>query len=202
VALLRWRPGVALLVLLLAACAGQPPRAPDSSWEQHRARLDGLVSWSAQGKLALRTPKQSESASLDWHQHGVITRLELSGPLGVATTTLYSNGETLEVRRGEDTQSWKLDDTEALERSTGFRLPLRAMPHWLLGVPAPYFPVQDLQTGPDPALLQSLRQDDWEIHYEAYADFGEFTLPTRLRAEQGDTSVRLIIREWQVDTVQ
>jgi len=194
-----WRLALALLPLLLAACAAQPPRAPDSNWEQHRSRLEALVIWSAQGKLALRTPDLSESASLDWRQHGVITRLQLSGPLGVAATTLYSNGQTLEIRQGDETRSWNLDDTTAVQRSTGWDLPLRAMPHWIRGLPAPGMPVQALETGPDPALLQLLKQDDWEIHYEAYADFGDLTLPTRMRAERGDTSVRLIIRDWQVE---
>jgi outer membrane biogenesis lipoprotein LolB len=54
--------------------------------------------------------------------------------------------------------------------------------------------------GPDPALLEMLEQDDWRIHYEAYADFDTLTLPTRLLLEHSDTTLRLIIRDWTVSS--
>jgi outer membrane biogenesis lipoprotein LolB len=55
-----------------------------------------------------------------------------------------------------------------------------------------------MEAGPDPALLQVLKQGDWEIHYEAYANFDGLTLPVKLRIQHLDTTVRLIIRDWQV----
>ncbi len=195
----RKLPAAAALLLLLAACAGQQTKQPgDENWQQHSDRLRELTRWSAEGKLALRTPEQSESASLNWYQTGVITRLQLSGPLGTAATTLYSNGQILEIRQGEEISSWDLTDTSALTRETGWSLPLLALPHWIKGVPAPDIEIQDMQMGPDPARIETLRQDNWDIRYEAYAEFGTFTLPTRLHIQRDDTSVRVIIREWQI----
>ncbi len=194
-------PGIALalVVLLLAACAGPQPRVRTAAtWEEHSAQLKDLANWTAEGKLALRTPRQSESASLTWHQHGVISRLQISGPLGVAATTLYSNGQTLEIRQGDETSTWDLSDTTALERRTGWDLPLLALPHWIKGLPAPEGDIQLMEMGPDPALLQDLEQDAWQIHYETYANFGGLTLPTRLQIQHKDTTVRLIIRDWQL----
>ena len=192
-------PAAAVVLLLLAGCSAQPVKLPaDANWQQHSARLRGLTHWSAEGKLALRTPEQSESASLNWHQTGVVTRLQLSGPLGAAATTLYSNGQTLEIRQGEEISSWDLTDTSALARETGWSLPLLALPHWIKGVPAPDIEIQDMQMGPDPARIETLKQDNWAIRYEAYAEFGTFTLPTRLHIQRDDTSVRVIIREWQI----
>lgn len=189
----------AALLLLLAACTGQPVKPPaDANWQQHSARLRELTHWSAEGKFALRTPDQSESASLRWYQTGVITRLQLSGPLGAAATTLYSNGRTLEIRRGEELSTWDLTDTRALQRETGWDLPLQALPHWIKGLPAPDIDIQDIQMGPDSARIAILKQDNWEIRYEAYAQFNDITLPTRLHIQRDDTTVRLIIRNWQI----
>lgn len=185
--------------VLLAACAGQPTTIPGAgNWEEHGARLRQLTIWSAEGKLAVRTPQQSESASLLWRQYRGITRVQLNGPLGVAATTLYSDGKTLEIRRGDDFSSWDLADTRALERSTGWDLPLLALPYWLKGLPAPDLAIDQLQLGPDPALLELLEQDGWTIHYEHYDYFDSVALPTRLRIERSDTTVRVIIRDWQV----
>lgn len=187
-----------LLPLLLAACATQQALPPgNASWQQHSDALRELTRWSAEGKLALRTPDQSESAAINWHQTGVITRLQLSGPLGAAATTFYSDGKTLEIRQGEEMRSWDLTDSKALSRNTGWDLPLRSLPHWIKGLPAPDIDIQQMHMGPDQALIETLKQDDWEIRYEAYATFGAFTLPTRLHIQRDDTTVRLIIRDWQ-----
>ncbi len=189
----------AILVLLLSACAGQPP-APSAqgNWDEHSARMKALTSWDAEGKLALRTPTQSESANVQWQQQGDTTRLKLNGPLGVAATSLYSNGRILVIRQGEESSTLDLADPAALRRSTGWDLPLLALPHWIKGIPAPDLEVQHMETGPDPALLQVLKQDGWEIRYEAYANFGGLNLPVKLRIQHLDTTVRLIIHNWQV----
>lgn len=187
-----------VLALLLSACAGPAPRpAGGESWEQHRARLLVLNDWRATGKLALRTSDLSESASLDWQQRGEHSELQLSGPLGVNTTTLYSDGDSLLIRRGEETHTVDLSDPRELEQLTGWNLPVRALPHWLKGVPDPDLAVQRLEIGKPAPLLQTLQQDDWEIDYQQYASFDRFTLPTRLTIRREATTVRIILRDWQ-----
>jgi outer membrane lipoprotein LolB len=192
-----------LLALLLTACAGQPPRpAGDASWEEHSNRLLALTNWTAEGKLALRTPELSESATMSWRQQDGHTRLELSGPLGVNATTLDSDGKTLLLRQGDETSSVDLSDPLELERRTGWDLPLLALPHWLKGLPAPGLAIEDMAMGPDPSLLQSLQQDGWQIRYDQYQDFDRLALPTRLHIQRERTSVRLIIRHWQAEPTQ
>ncbi len=190
----------ALLMLFLAACAGQQPRPPAAgSWEEHSARLEAFTHWTAEGKIALRSPDQSEAASMRWQQDGGASRLSLSGPLGAGATSLYSDGHSLVIRQGEEVTTWDLaSETKILEEKTGWDLPLLALPYWIKGVPAPGLPVQGSEQGPDPALLQVLRQDGWVIRYEAYSNYGQFTLPTLLRLQHKDTSLRLIIRTWKV----
>ena len=185
---------------MLAACAGQQPRPPAAgSWEEHSAGLQAFNRWTAEGKIALRSPEQSESASMRWQQDGASSRLSLSGPLGAGATSLYSDGRSLVIRQGEEVTTWDLaSETTILEEKTGWDLPLLALRYWIKGVPAPGLPVQGSEQGPEPALLQVLRQDGWVIRYEDYADFGQFTLPTALRLQHQDTSLRLIIRTWQV----
>ena len=190
----------ALLVVFLAACAGQQPKTPAAaSWEEHSARLRELTHWTAEGKIALRSAKQSESASMRWLQEGAVSRLILSGPLGVAATSFYSDGRSLVIRQGEDVTTWDLQsETAILERETGWDLPLLALPYWIKGMPAPDLDVQGSEPGPDPALLHMLRQDGWEIQYESYANYGRLTLPTRLQLRHNDSTLRLVIRDWQV----
>lgn len=155
-----------------------------------------LEQWTASGKLAVRTADASESANLVWRQHGTNTRLQLSGPLGVGATSIHSDGKQLDIRRGDEHQTLDISTPDAIARNTGWDLPLLALSHWLKGLPSPDISVQGLKIDPQTGLLQSLRQDDWEISYEKYGQFQAFTLPTRLQIKRGTSGAKIIIAQW------
>lgn len=154
-----------------------------------------LDHFRAEGKLALRSPEQSESASFHWIQRGERVRIELSGPLGVNATTISSDGRELEILRGEERSRWDVSDPAALTRGTGWYLPVSALPYWLRGIPDPQLAVDQLTLADQ--RLSLLRQAGWEISVERYAGFGGLSLPTRLQIRRADSLVRLVIRHWQ-----
>ena len=186
------------VLLILAGCAGQDTRDTGSlSWLEHRGSIQQLNHWTARGKLALRSSERAEAATILWQQQGLSTRLHLSGPMGVSATTITSDGQQMEVHRGEERKTFDISTPNAIAQNTGWDLPLHALPYWLKGIPSPDSPVQLLELDPDRDLLRKLQQDDWEIHYEQYEQFKNLTLPTRLRIQRGATSARMIIRQWQ-----
>lgn len=188
----------ATLVALLAACSTTdtvPP--PPADWEAHRARLTQLHNWSASGKISLRSPDAVESASLLWRQREGHTRIRLSGPLGAGATEIRSHGDYLEVRRGDELRLVDMSSREAILRDTGWDLPLRALPHWLRGLPDPDLPLQALAFDADSGLPSSLSQDGWQLRFEAWGQFDDLPLPTRLAIESGATRVTVLIRRWQ-----
>jgi outer membrane lipoprotein LolB len=120
--------------------------------------------------------------------------------MGINATTIYSDGRLLEIRQGDQSSHWDLSDPALLARETGWDLPLQALPYWLKGLPAPDLAVQSLELNPEKSLLRSLQQDHWLVLYEDYDNFGSYRMPTRLRIRRADTSVRVIIRDWQLPT--
>ena len=189
---------LSLLLLLLAACTTtdqqHAPAATD--WKAHQAQLVGLERWTASGKLALRTADSAESASMVWQQQGTDTELLLSGPLGVGATSIHSNGQQLDIRRGDEHRTMDISSPDAIVLNTGWDLPLRALTHWLKGLPSPESSVQELKLNPQTGLLQTLRQDDWEISYEKYGQFQAFTLPTRLQIKRGTSGAKVVTAQW------
>lgn len=187
-----------LLLLLVAGCAGLDQREPTSAnWKEHSRHLAMLQYWTANGKLAVRTTDASESASMVWQQRDQDTHLQLSGPLGVGATTIDSDGRQLNLRQGDEHRSLDISTPDAILLNTGWDLPLLALTHWLKGLPSPDFKVQKLELDPQTGLPQSLQQDDWEVRYEKYGQFQEFTLPTRLQIHHGATRVKVVISHWQ-----
>jgi outer membrane lipoprotein LolB len=190
-----------LLLLLLAGCAGMEQREPTSAgWQEHSQRLSSLLHWTASGKLAVRTSEASDSASLVWRQDDQDTHVQLSGPLGVGATTIYSDGQRLDIRQGDEVRTLDISTPDAIVLNTGWDLPLLALTHWLKGLPSPDAKIQHLELDPQSELLRSLQQDGWEVRYEKYAQFQEFTLPTRLQIQRGATRVKLVISQWQTSS--
>jgi outer membrane lipoprotein LolB len=187
-----------LLLLLLAGCAALEQREPASAgWQAHSRQLAQLQQWTASGKLAVRSADTAESASLVWQQDDQDTHLKLSGPLGVGATTIYSDGQQLEIQRGDEHRTLDISTPDAIVLNTGWDLPLLALAYWLKGLPSPHAKVQKLELDPQTELLQNLQQDDWEVHYEQYGQFDEFALPTRLQIQRGETRAKVIISHWQ-----
>jgi len=185
-------------MLLLAGCAALEPQLPTSAgWQAHSQQLALLQQWTANGKLAVRSADAAESASLEWRQHDQDTHLQLSGPLGVGATTIYSDGQQLDIHQGNEHRTLDISTPDAVVLNTGWDLPLLALTYWLKGMPSPHAKVQKLELDPQTELLQILQQDDWEVHYEQYGQFEQFTLPTRLRIQRGATRARIIISHWQ-----
>jgi outer membrane lipoprotein LolB len=191
-------PSLVIALLLLVGCAGQDRRdSTPTSWTEHRSRLALVSHWNAKGKLALRTSESAESATILWRQQGQNTELHLSGPIGLSATTIYSNGQKMDIRQGDELRTVDISTPDAIALNTGWDLPLQALPYWLKGIPAPDSSVQLLELDANKALLLHLQQDNWDIHYTDYGLFDGLTLPTRLQIERGGTQVRMIIRSWQ-----
>jgi outer membrane lipoprotein LolB len=192
------RAALLLTLALLAGCAGAPAILTAPPWEQRADRLAQLAHWRAEGKLALRSGDRAEAANLLWQQAERESNLQLSGPLGMGTTRIHSDGRILEIRRGDEIQVFDISSPDAIRRNTGWDLPLAALPFWLKGLPQPGVAADDLQFEED--LLRGLRQAGWQVQFETYGRFGDYTLPTRLRVQRGPTSARLVIRQWHTGT--
>ena len=192
-----YRPILALLVFLLAACSALEPRREPTRWESHSAQLAAMHQWTARGKVALRSANGADSAGLVWRQQGADTVVELSGPLGVGATSIHSDGSRLEIRRGDEHHLLDISTPEAIRRGTGLDLPLQALAHWLKGLPSPDWAVQDQEFDPDTGLLKRLTQAEWEVRYQEYGEFGGFTLPERLQIKRGATEAKFLIAQWQ-----
>ncbi len=197
--MLALTPRLALLLLgcLLTACAGVQREAAPTGWQEHQQRLASLDHWTAAGKLAVRSPEPSESATLLWQQVGEATHLRLSGPLGVSATTVDSDGREALIRHGEESSRLDINDPVSLYRKTGWDLPLAALPHWLKGIPDPDAPVEAMSLQPQREVLRELRQSGWLVQYETYGEFDDFLLPTKMRIQRGDHSARLLLRDWR-----
>ncbi|MFT6287765.1 MAG: outer membrane lipoprotein LolB [Halieaceae bacterium] len=187
---------IAIGSLLLSACAAQPTNAPSTqqSWEQQKTALEALDQWQVQGKMALRTATESQSASMIWSQRDHVTQLRLSGPLGAAATHIYADGKILEINRGGKTDRFDMSSPDTIAAGTGWDLPLRELPRWLLGMPTGDAAVASAVV--ENNVLRQFTELGWTVRYEQYGSFDGLSLPVHIIIERNESRARLIIRDW------
>lgn len=186
-----------LLLLWIAGCAMQKPAdisgTPDLVLQK---QLTATTHWQFTGKLAVRTPTQSESARIQWQQDGERFDIHLSGPAGLKATRIYGVPGDVNFEQGE--HHFSAESVEALsEQLVGWPLPATELGWWLRGLPAPGSRVEAAGYTAE-GWLSSLVQNDWTLQLSDQRVSGRLVLPGRIEAKQGDTRVILIIKDWQV----
>jgi outer membrane lipoprotein LolB len=181
--------------LLLAGCRTLPaPRAPSGSWETRRAALQGREHFAIKGRVAIAAAQEGFTASLRWVQNGVQSQVGLDGPLGVGGVRVTTDGTTMSVvnARGE-----RLDSDAAraeLKTRLGFDAPLSSLRYWILGVPDPSGPADEVVDVE--RRLTALQQNGWQIEYADYVAVKGEWLPGRMTLRFAEVRVRLIIDHW------
>lgn len=76
------------LIALLAGCAGLTShealegQGDPAQWKAHKEQITQLDGWQINGKIGIRAPQDSGSATLFWLQRQDYYDIRLSGPLG------------------------------------------------------------------------------------------------------------------------
>jgi outer membrane lipoprotein LolB len=174
-----------------------PPALPAAAWEQRRPQLQALDHFDFKGRVALSAAGNGVNANLRWSQNGTRSQLALEGPLGVGGTHITANGDELDIvnARGEHLTS-AAAHTELTSR-LGFDIPLPSLRYWILGVPDPAQPAEEV-LDPVGQRLSALTQDGWHIAYAQYTAVHGETLPARLTLERDTVRVRLLVEDWQL----
>jgi outer membrane lipoprotein LolB len=186
------------LVVTLASCRTAPvrhePSAASQAWEVRRPQLQGRDQFVLKGRVAVATGSDGFNARLRWTQKGKQTHMALDGPLGVGGVQVTSDGSAVSIvtSRGDRLEN-EAARTELTNR-LGFDPPIESLRYWVLGVPEPGHPAQELL---DPQQrLAKLEQDGWQIQYTDYMSVGGEWLPSKLTLVRGGIRVRLVVDGW------
>ncbi len=199
----RLHPWVWLIgsVLYLSGCTNLDP-APSNSdqksaWTQHLNWVSGLQHWQASGRVAVRSAVDGGSATLHWRQAPEEFTLRLHGPFGQGSVLIEGHSESVSLRRANG-QVTRAGSAEALlSQELGWSVPVSVMRYWILGRPAPDYPVSELQINAS-GLLGRMNQAGWQVVYKGYRDAGEGSLPAKFELRREALLVRVVLSEWQL----
>jgi outer membrane lipoprotein LolB len=183
------------VVLALAGCKTLPPALPESApWDARKAALQARDRFDLKGRIAVAVADQGFSAGLRWQQRGRRSELALEGPLGVGGVHILAEGRSLKVRNARGEQLDSTAAQQAVENSLGFEPPIASLRYWVLGVPDPATPADEVLD--DSKRLATLKQDGWQIDYTAYTSVAGQSLPSKATLTREGVRVRLVVNEW------
>lgn len=198
--MMKFRLLLVIIACVLQACATRLPPEP-IEFKQHQSRIAPINDWQIKGKLGIKAPSESLSASIDWQQMSSHYLIQLHGPLGQKSLRIEGTPKLITLKeKGKEPVS--SNSAESLfKRTTGWNLPLKQLDDWVKGLPASG-KVQSIEFNPQ-GLVKKLEQKDWLIEYEKYQTVTHngqtLYLPQKLIASHQDLRLTLLIRNWSFD---
>jgi outer membrane lipoprotein LolB len=179
---------------------------PQLAFESRREALAALSGFELAGRMALKSHGEGWSATVSWVETGELWRMRLSGPLGQGALQLSGDGAGVALTTADGKVHLAATAEALLARTTGMKLPVSGLRHWLKGDIDPDREVEAMVLG-EGGLLESLRQGGWTITYDSYLDADGLPMPRRLeitnatanQSEDESVSGRLAIHRWQLD---
>jgi len=193
---------IAALTGILLSCSGVTRMdAPViSEWDARQATLQSLSEWEFTGSINVRDAEEAQSSRIRWRQKNELYRINLWGTFNIGATEI--NGRPGEVRIEQEGEDPIITETpeQLLYDRIGYELPVTELNFWIKGIPAPGLSEQ-LNFAENQQLL-SFVQAGWRIDYLGYTNFGQQTLPTRIRVQKPPLRLDLIRLNWTLPVVE
>ncbi len=192
--------------LLLSGCSSLDKKSYQEITEhqnqaERNKKLSLLTNWKIKGKMAIISPNDRNSATLNWHYQGNKNRqnLNLTTVLGFQVFNLESvNGMHIIEADGERYQGPDLD--KLLASLTDFSLPTQAMTFWLKGLP--YLANDKINYDKKtqlPIVLTSYHNEKkWQIKYGGYQQIEQYQLATKFSIKQSELTLKINVHKWDL----
>ena len=185
---------------MLSACAGLPSNqiaAPPYNYNSNQRHIVNLQQWQFDGKLGLRSADDAISATINWRQIQDHFEIHLSGPLGQGRTRLYGDHNRIYLQTSRDETLQAATAEELMDHALGWQLPVSDLQYWVLGLPSPSSPAEELVFN-EQGILTSIIQQGWTIQYSRFQPVQNLYLPERLTMTQNEIKLTLIMKQWQL----
>ncbi len=180
------------LLNLLSACAHKGSlQLLDAS---KNIPITQLQHWQLKARMAIRTPEDSITASLNWQKNDNLFDFHISGAFGATYAHLAQekNEASLKI---PDTELLTHHNAETLLQNTlGWGFPIDALSYWVKGLPSnkPNEVVHRNSLGQ----IEQIQLDHWQIGFSSYQNFQGYQLPKKITAVHPQMTIKLIAKNW------
>jgi outer membrane lipoprotein LolB len=171
--------------------------------QQREIKLRELTEFQFSGGLGIWTDTQSIPARIRWVQSDGDLDLNFSGPLGLGELRLEDKSGFVTLFRGKTVVTKGASADDVVQRGLGLTapVPVDQLKQWVRGLAGTGEAIIRDSDG----RLASLRYIDqsgvrWSVRFKRYQSVGDLTLPSLISASGGVYSVRLLLKNWELNT--
>ena len=177
-----------ILAALLVSCADVAVKSTRPFQLSGRDHLYAKSSWSFTGRMAVSDENDSFSASIAWKHQNRQDKLELAGLFGQGRTLIELTDDGVVIDYGDERLQYFGNADEVVSRQVGVDIPVSALKYWVLGLVQPKAEYEMLENG--------FIQSGWNVKYLQMQLVGPDDMPRKIRVEQDDVTLKLIINQW------
>jgi outer membrane lipoprotein LolB len=169
-----------LAMAFFGACAGIAPQSDQFP----------VPPFELNGRILVNDQEHRFTGLVRWECASAADDIWISAPLGRTVAHLHADANGAALTTADQT-TYRASSVEGLTQSAlGWRFPVAAMRHWVLGQPSPALPLADVERDGDQRLL-TFAQGQWRVTL-AYPEDGGLQ-PSRLDVAGGGAAIRLVI---------
>ncbi|TQV81406.1 lipoprotein insertase outer membrane protein LolB [Aliikangiella coralliicola] len=159
------------------------------------ASLETLNHWELKARVAIKTPEESVSATLDWQKKDSDFDFHIYGLFGATYAHLIQKGHEATLKLPEDRVHYHQDAEQLLYQSLGWDFPIDALSFWIKGLPSGKSGEQFSRN--DEGELQQLTFNGWQVNFSRYQTFSGYSMPKMIKAKHPQLGLKVVIKDWE-----
>ncbi len=188
-----------LAVSLLAACSSAPKIDKDSKpqlWLKHQIAISDITAWNINGRLGVKSEKNSGTATMLWEQSFADYELRVIAPLGQGTYILKGTRDGVVMHGPKNKITMAKTAEQLLYEALGWKIHLNGLKYWVRGVPEPYMVYSELSLD-EKGRLTNMKQSGFDVSVLRYTEHNGIFLPEKLTIKSDDIQLKLVIKVWK-----
>lgn len=195
--------GTCLLLAAVTSCttiseqvSTTPSPYAKVTWKDREATLKKIQRWQISGKIAVQTPKDSGSASVDWSQNQSHYTISLMGPLGSGGLKLQGQPGSVVLNTADGKRYTANSPDELLAQQWGFQVPVSYLNYWIRGLPVPGVAANTVFDSS--GRLSQITQQGWHVRFLSYTNAGHIDVPNKIFINSSALNVKILVYSWKV----
>lgn len=190
--------GLSFFVSVLASCANKP-LTPIDNLDRYKNRLLTISQWEVKGRINVRVPDDSDTASVTWENNNDNYQIRFRGPVGIGSARIIGSPQQVRLEQSGEEPVIASSAEELLYTQLGREIPISDLHYWVRGLPAPQPNPTELNVNENGS-LQFLNQSGWHLTFEDYRAVGEWNMPKKIIAKRDDFVLTLYGLRWDMAT--
>jgi len=163
--------------------------------QKNNIPLEEANHWKLNARVAIRLPKESHTASLNWQKDNKTFDFYLSGAFGVTIAHIIQGKKQASLEVAKSEKLYHKDIEFLVHNTLGWSFPIHQLSYWVKGLPSGND--KEIITRDSFDRIEHIGFEEWEISFSKYKKYRGFILPKIITAKHPNLTLKIVAKKWQ-----